>query len=240
MGTMADAITSSLAKWERKPADFYPTPVDGTNSLVPVLQALDVHRVWEPACGDGRLSRVLDWHGFDVISTDLREHSGFGYGGLDFLTDTPASKWGWLTGDVDAIVTNPPFALAEPFIRRARSLAPTVVMLLKATYWNTQGRIALFDEHKPAYEFKLTWRLPFLEKERGKSPLMDCIWVVWNDEARLSVDGHPVCLTEPMPKVPYPGYRDRGLSAALDILAGEFGATAEALSTLAAEVTSDG
>ena len=52
-------------------------------------------------------------------------------------------------------------------------------MLLKAQYWNTKNRKALVRETKPYMELNLTWRPAFLEEERGKSPLMDCMWVVW-------------------------------------------------------------
>src|SRR3546814_632303 len=125
--TIADAIITSYKKWERKPADLYPTPVDGTESLIPALKAmkrpdgLPVKRIWEPACGDGRLARVREWHGFEVIATDLREYPGYGVGGLDFLDEHPMTKWGWDIGEIDAIVTNPPFSLAEEFIRRSLS-----------------------------------------------------------------------------------------------------------------------
>ena len=53
--TFADAITASYKKWERKPSDLYPTPVDGTESLIPALKAmkrpdgLPIKRIWDPA-----------------------------------------------------------------------------------------------------------------------------------------------------------------------------------------------
>src|SRR3546814_6065522 len=101
---------TSYKKWDRKPADLYPTPVGGTESLIPALKAmkrpdgLPIKRIWEPACGDGRLARVLEWHGFEVIATDLREYPGYGYGGLDFLCEHPMAKWGWEIGEIDAVV----------------------------------------------------------------------------------------------------------------------------------------
>lgn len=52
-------------------------------------------------------------------------------------------------------------------------------MLLKAQYWNTRNRKALFRETRPCMELNLTWRPAFLAQERGNSPLMDCMWVVW-------------------------------------------------------------
>jgi hypothetical protein len=235
--TFADAITSSYKKWERKPSDLYPTPVDGTESLIPVLKAmkrpdgLPVKRIWEPACGDGRLARVLEWHGFEVVSTDLREYPGYGEGGLDFLSEHPKAKWGWDIGEIDAIVTNPPFSLAEEFIRRALSMTPNVAMLLKQTYWNVGGRSAgLWVDHMPDMELKLTWRLAFLAKERGNSPLMDCMWNVWLGENAALPVGERMCVTEPLPRRKYPGYSGIGAKAAMQVLEGELDELTKALS----------
>lgn len=221
-GTIADAIVKSYKAWERKPADLYPTPVEATESLVEALKAMKradgtpIKRIWEPACGDGRISRVLEHHGFEVISTDLREYPGWGTGGIDFILDSPD------IGEIDAIVTNPPFVQAEAFIRKALTVTPNVVMLLKQTYWNTKGRIALWKEHTPSIELKLTWRLAFLRKERGNSPLMDCMWAIWHrDYIDVDSRGQGYCVAEPLAKKLYPGYDGIGMMPALQVLEGE-------------------
>jgi len=36
-------------------------------------------QIWEPACGDGAISRVLEAAGYQVISTDLIDR-GYGQG----------------------------------------------------------------------------------------------------------------------------------------------------------------
>lgn len=229
----ANAIVASYKKWERKPADLYPTPVDGTESLIPVLKAMKrpdgtpIKRIWEPACGDGRLARVLEWHGFEVVASDIREYPGYGVGGLDFLNDDPAEKWGWDLGEIDAIITNPPFSLAEEFIRKSLSITPNVAMLLKQTFWNVGGRSrGLWFDHMPDLELKLTWRLAFLESERGKSPLMDCMWNVWNGD-NTAMSKHSAdrtvskqCVTEPLPRIKYQGYDKTGVRSSVEILEG--------------------
>lgn len=227
---IAKAIITSYKKWERKPADLYPTPVDGTESLIEVLKGMKrsdgtpIQTIWEPACGDGRLARVLEWHGFKVIATDIRDFPGYGYGGLDFLRESPGGKWGWAVGEIDAIVTNPPFSLAEEFIRRALSYTPNVAMLLKQTFWNVGGRSkGLWVDHTPDLELKLTWRLAFLQSERGNSPLMDCMWNVWNgDNAALDpARGGQMCVAEPIQRKRYPGYGGIGVLPAMQVLEGE-------------------
>jgi hypothetical protein len=213
--SMAEAITKSYQLWERKPADLYPTPVDATESIMPLINSLIDNglmpgkRVWEPACGDGRLARVLEWHGLEVTSSDLREFPGYGTGGIDFLSPHTADMIGMSTEPFDAVITNPPFSHSVEFLIEARSYAPVVIFLLKQNYWNTKGRLDLWDGHRPTFFLPITWRLAFLEDERGSSPLMDCAWCVW-------VKGmSEECFFEPVRKLVYPGESRKGVFAAM-------------------------
>jgi hypothetical protein len=169
--TVATAIVDSQGIWARKPADFYPTPADASWVLMEHLKLPPGTRVKEPACGDGAMSRIMESANLDVRSSDLRTDSGFGIGGVDFLRDPG--------GPVDWVITNPPFNIATEFIETALKIAPNVAMLLKSQFWHARGRLELFERHTPSEILPLTWRPAFLEKERGKSPLMDVIWVVW-------------------------------------------------------------
>ena len=94
----------------RAPFEFYPTPPSAIRAL------LSVERfegdIWEPACGDGAISRELVAAGYDVIATDITDW-GYGYPGYDFLTlETPFAR---------NIVTNPPYGwgMADRFVERA-------------------------------------------------------------------------------------------------------------------------
>ena len=170
--TIASAIVDAQKTWARKPADFYPTPSDVTVALLKHLHLKPGTRVKEPACGDGAMARVLEASGMVVDSSDLRIDSGYGKGGTDFLKDP---------GDVipDWVITNPPFNVAVDFIEQALKLTPNVAMLLKSQFWHARSRIEMFERTGPAEVLPLTWRPSFLEAERGSSPLMDVIWVVW-------------------------------------------------------------
>ncbi len=63
--------------------DYFPTPAWATYALI------DNEKfegdIWEPACGDGSMSRVLETTGLPVRSTDLFDR-GYGEAGVDFLT----------------------------------------------------------------------------------------------------------------------------------------------------------
>lgn len=71
--------------YRRVPYDFYPTPPEGTRALLSVERFAG--SIWEPACGNGAISKVLLAAGYNVVSTDLI-HRGFGTGGINFLTQT--------------------------------------------------------------------------------------------------------------------------------------------------------
>jgi hypothetical protein len=198
---LAGAIAASMAKWARKPADLYPTPPDCVWSLFPHIEDIlpPGRHILEPACADGQLSRALLDCGYDVASFDLRPDCGFGTGGMDFLDRENEYKIveqfeaGFIAKtEYNAVWTNPPFSAAEQFVIRGLEVAPIVILLLKSNYWHTKNRRKLWKAHPPSREYKLTWRPAFLEKERGKSPLMDCSWYVWE----RSHDGD--CITVPI------------------------------------------
>src|SRR4051812_23471416 len=87
--------------------DYYPTPPEAVASLL-AAEIFD-GPIWEPACGSGNISRVLQRYHYPVVSTDLHEY-GFGEGGVDFLKETrPRAKH---------IITNPPYGkgLADRFV----------------------------------------------------------------------------------------------------------------------------
>ncbi len=83
---------------KRAPFEFYPTPPEATRALLSVESFEG--SIWEPACGDGAISKVLIEAGYEVISTDLIDR-GYGAGGHDFLKSSrPLAK---------NIITNPPY-----------------------------------------------------------------------------------------------------------------------------------
>lgn len=178
MADVAGAILKGYDRWERKPADFYATPHETTQSIIDALGLPKDWFILDPGCGDGKLLRVFTANGYDTtLGTDLR-HTGYGAGGVDFLTAK------FVGPQPDAIVMNPPFSLATEFIERALEMRPKVIaVLLKADFWNAQDRLSLGRTARFTHEYPLTWRPAFLEKERGKSPLMNCTWFVWRRDA---------------------------------------------------------
>lgn len=166
-------LVNSSTSNKRRELDFYPTPPEVTHALMGFLgdEGLlnSINTVWEPACGDGAMSKIIAQYVPDVISSDIRD-TGYGMGGKDFM--------GW-SKQTDAIITNPPFKQAADFIAKAIGEADVVAMVLKSQYWHASKRTELFQLHPPAYVLALNWRPDFLNKERGGAPTMECVWTVW-------------------------------------------------------------
>src|SRR5262245_18669983 len=99
--------------------DDFPTPPWATRALCENLTAIGLDlgcmSVWEPACGRGHMARPLAEYFGTVHASDIHP---YGHGDVyDFLKEgSPDPTRG---GEIDAIITNPPFRLAEQFARVA-------------------------------------------------------------------------------------------------------------------------
>jgi len=166
---MAGGKRGTGAERPRQEGDWYPTPDEVTEVVLPFLDRKG--DVWEPCCGDGALARVLERHGHRVIGTDLHDRGyGIGHGPEHDLLKAQRLL-------APNVVTNPPFNLAAPIIRHLLSLRPdTLALLLKASFWHAKSRAALFDENPPARIVALTWRPDFLNLKR---PTMEVMWCIW-------------------------------------------------------------
>lgn len=164
------------AKRKRRENDFYPTEWEPIAALIEAERSvLDYFtwnkiRVWEPACGDGAISKQLEEVGLEVHSTDLI-YRGYGVGGMDFLKQTGPVK--------TPIITNPPYGdFPRQFIEHAVKLqAPYIALLLKANFFHTGGHAALFRDMPYSREYRIPWRLDFTGE--GK-PTMTFSWFVWD------------------------------------------------------------
>lgn len=131
--------------------------------------------VWEPACGEGHISKVLQAHGLQVQSSDLIDR-GYGTGGVDFLTHQGGNYH-------TNIITNPPYKYAKEFVEKAHDvIAPgyKVAMFLKLTFLEGQGRRELFKNTPPAAVYVSSARLECGKNGEftGSSAVAYC-WIVW-------------------------------------------------------------
>lgn len=159
----------------REPYDFYPTPPEATRALLSV-ETFD-GSIWEPACGDGAIAKVLLAAGYKIVSTDVINR-GFGAAPVNFLAESaPRAKH---------IITNPPYGrgLADAFVRHALRLTKhtggSVAMLLDLASLAHPLRHSLYVTNPPAN----VYILDHLICQPGGRPTFTEVharycWLVW-------------------------------------------------------------
>jgi hypothetical protein len=171
--TQAQRVTGTAVDREaREKDDFYPTPPEGTEALLRVEKFSGP--IWEPACGDGAISRVLIGAGYDVTSTDLVARE-YGESRVDFLMEYKARA--------PNIVTNPPFKMVSPFIRKALDLSTgKVAMLLRLACLEGSGRGEIFESTPIARVLVFKKRLQFKRpgwEDTGAGGMLPFAWFIW-------------------------------------------------------------
>lgn len=163
----------------RVPFDFYVTPPEATRALLTV-EPFD-GPIWEPACGDGAISKVLAQAGREVVSTDLIDR-GHGVAGIDFLHET--------ANRAKHIITNPPYGggMADKFIGKALTLTrPTggkIAMLLDLASLCHRDRHAKFVTTPPAAIYALDELVCIPNGDHNRARFMAradrrYCWVIW-------------------------------------------------------------
>lgn len=173
--------------------DYFPTPPTATRALLTVvlpqlgILPRDLGTVWEPACGEGHITGVLEEYPISPIGTDIHDYSADGrmppswWKALDFLDEDsgdgiPVADW---------IITNPPFGnKAIEFVLRALREARAGVAMFFRTQWAVEGEERyerLFRDHPPTLFAPFVERVP-LAKGRfdpdGSTATAYC-WLVW-------------------------------------------------------------
>jgi hypothetical protein len=72
---LAECRAIHVSGHDREGRDFYATPNWVTEALLRHVRFRGP--VWEPCCGDGAMSTVLEAHHYKVVSTDIADR-GFG------------------------------------------------------------------------------------------------------------------------------------------------------------------
>lgn len=171
-----------MSEFERTPKDRYWTDAWVTAAL---LEMYDIpEKVWEPAAGRGDMVRVLVDHGHDVIASDI-DMSEFDPSLCecsqdDFLTAKLIPRY------IDAVVTNPPYNLAQKFVEHSLELQiPVIAMLLRSEFKHAKRRKHLFGRcSRYLGEIVLTsrprWDWWFRIKPEA-SPRHNFSWFIWDN-----------------------------------------------------------
>lgn len=177
--TFATLGASSHSEHEREENDYYATDPKTIDALFSVERFSQT--IWEPACGEGHLSKKIEEYNKSVLSTDLIQRGGYGTGGVDFLQTTEV----W-NGD---IITNPPYKYAQEFVEHAiERIAHSevahlkVAMFLKLTFLEGQKRRKLFEKYPPKVVYVFSQRQKCAingDFENTGSSAACYAWFVW-------------------------------------------------------------
>jgi hypothetical protein len=152
--------------------DYFPTPEWATHALIDNEHF--VGDIWEPACGDGAMSRVLEKNGNLVTSSDLFDR-GYGDAGIDFLKANRT---------VDNVVTNPPYNSAEAFVEAGLEQARgKVALLLRLAFVEGANRQrTIFTKTPPTRIWVFSERITFYPAGavQAGSGTTAYAWFVWD------------------------------------------------------------
>lgn len=161
---------------KRNKNDYYVTPYSMTRKILEreKLEGLTL----EPACGEAKaIVKVLDEYNIQNISSDLSINS------IDFLSNNL-----YIDSNIENVITNPPFKLANEFILKSKKVAKKkIIMLLPLSYLHGKYR---YDNIFKDTDFKLAriyvfTRYPLLtdkvrEDGKYKTGMMVYAWFVWD------------------------------------------------------------
>ena len=161
----------------RESLDDFPTPPWATRALMEhvIRHSVADCSCLEPACGAGHMGFALDEFFETVTMSDIADRGA----GMqqDFLSTFH------LPDSFDWVITNPPFNRAEPFARRAMSIAKVgVAMLVRTAFLEGVGRhTRLFKEEPPSIVAQFVERVPMVQGRlsRTASTATSYAWLVW-------------------------------------------------------------
>lgn len=146
-------MSSTARGASRENNDFYPTPGWCTDLLLSAIRPSFADRVLEPAAGDGAIIKRLIAYGIapekisaieiDQERAEMVRAIVSDVGCEDFFLEPDLNAY-------DLIITNPPFALATNFARRAVEMTRytgTVALLLRLNWLGSQERATFHREH---------------------------------------------------------------------------------------------
>lgn len=186
--------------------DDFPTQPWATRALMEhvILPRLgvDSHDLtcWEPACNRGHMVKPLREYFRTVHASDIHDYDAECQERVcDFLfpgSEPPHIK----AGGVDWIITNPPFRLAEQFIKRAFDLAGDgVAVIVRTSFLESVGRYnTLFSKNPPSVIAQFSERVPMVKGRltaTGSTATAYC-WLAWI----MGQDGTEFCWIPPCRK----------------------------------------
>lgn len=171
----------------RRPLDVYDTPewcvrwlLDCPSFIGSIMafeeRSVDAVTLCDPCAGSGSIAAAVDdwtndrWHKNTAWMTwDVEPRSEL-VKRRDYLDP------GFAPPHADLLITNPPYSLAEEFIRKAVSHATSVAMLLRLPFMASKKRLPLWRDLGVPDVYVLSKRPSFTG---GGTDSTDYAWLVW-------------------------------------------------------------
>lgn len=160
---------------KRQEEDFYATDPQCLEQLLE--HETFKHEVWEPACGTGWLSQVLEAHGYDVKNSDIMKRAELNnFEEEDFFA--------YEVNDRD-IITNPPYFCVNKFVRHALDISKEgtkIAMILRLTFLEgKQRRQLIFNSDPPKRIYVFSERAMMYKDGQMifKGSAVAYAWFIW-------------------------------------------------------------
>ena len=165
----------AISEEERETNDYYATSPEAVKKLLEV-ETFNKN-IWENACGEGNISKVLKENNYNVYSTDLIDR-GYQDELIDFLNCDKK-----FNGD---IITNPPYKYTTEFVLKSLESIPfdnKVAMLLKLTHLEGKERYKrIYSIYPPKTIYVFSGRTHCAKNNdfnKYKSSAIAYAWFVW-------------------------------------------------------------
>ena len=159
--------------------DVYPTPAWCVHRLLEEVDLPGGH--WcEPCAGDGAILRAVRDVRHDVAwsAIEIRPecHCALeAQGASTRIADALGCAWQLRPEPLSAVVTNPPYNLAEAFLAKALRQAANVALLLRLDFLGSERRARMLRANPPDV-YVLPNRPSFVA---GKTDNCEYAWLVW-------------------------------------------------------------
>lgn len=177
-------LTHSLAD---RGLDCYWTPAEAVRALTEI-ERLPAAAIIDPCCGNGAILNVLEAAGYMVHGIDIVDYGWPGTVIRDYFA-------GPVRMDGVALVTNPPYRLAQRFIEKALDDGTRfAAFLLRLNFLESMRRKRFFETHPPSRIWVSSRRLPMMHRQGWtgrKSTSNHCYaWFVWDESKEKQVVKH--------------------------------------------------
>lgn len=194
---MSQNTSSAVMQQRSEPHDSlddFPTPPWATRALLEHViipagsdkRSLSLQSVWEPACNRGFMSDPLEDYFGTIWCSDILDYGLEGAFQQDFLQPYMPHVMDWAgEKQVDWVISNPPFRLAEQFIARAGQVARLgFAFLVRTSFLEGVGRYSeLFSKNPPSVIAQFAERVPMVKGryDPEASTATSYCWLVWID-----------------------------------------------------------